>query len=86
MKQSLQKYRRLGPVGYAKWAIKANGLDIVETDIDCSSKHTIHAAIAINLFNLNSKPVQEEINPLVQEDAPSPLIVDAVHYDSLTVA
>jgi len=86
MKQSLQKYRRLGPVGYAKWPIKANGLDIVETDIDCSSNHTIHAAIAINLFNLNSKPVEEEINPLVQEDSPSPFIVDEVQYDSLTVA
>jgi len=86
MKQSLQQYRRLGPVEYAKWVIKANGLDIVETDIDCASNHTIHAAIAINLFNLNSKPIEEEINPLVQEDAPSPFIVDEVQYDSLTVA
>ena len=86
MKQSLQKYSRLGPVGYAKWVIKANGLDLVETDIDCASNHTIHAAIAINLFNLNSKPVEEEINPLVQEEAPSPFVVDEVQYDSLTVA
>ena len=85
MKTSLQKYRRLGPVGYAKWVIKANGLDIVETDIDCASNHTIHAAI-IDILNNPVEVVEEEINPLVQEDAPSPFIVDEVQYDSLTVA
>ena len=84
MKQSLQKYRRLGPVGYAKWAIKANGLDIVETDIDCASNHTIHAAIT-DILNNPVEVVEEEINPLVQKEAPAPFVVDEVQYDSLTV-
>ena len=84
MKQSLQQYRRLGPVGYAKWVIKANGLDLVETDIDCASNHTIHAAIA-DILNNPVEVVEEEINPLVQENAPSPFVVDGVQYDSLTV-
>jgi len=85
MKQSLQKYRRLGPVEYAKWVIKANGLDLVETDIDCASNHTIHAAIA-DILNNPVEVVEEEINPLVQEETPSPFVVDEVQYDSLTVA
>jgi len=85
MKQSLQKYRRLGPVGYAKWMIKANGLDLVEADIDCASNHTIHAAVA-DILNNPVEVVEEEINPLVQEEAPSPFVVDEVQYDSLTVA
>jgi hypothetical protein len=85
MKQSLQKYRRLGPVGYAKWMIKANGLDLVEADIDCASNHTIHAAIA-DILNNPVEVIEEEINPLVQEETPSPFVVDEVQYDSLTVA
>ena len=84
MKTSLQQYRRLGPVGYTKWVIKANGLDLVETDIDCASNHTIHAAIA-DILNNPVEVVEEEINPLVQENAPSPFVVDGVQYDSLTV-
>jgi hypothetical protein len=85
MKQSLQKYRRLGPVGYAKWMIKANGLDLVEADIDCASNHTIHAAVA-DILNNPVEVIEEEINPLVQEETPSPFVVDEVQYDSLTVA
>ena len=85
MKQSLQKYGRLGPVGYAKWMIKANGLDLVEADIDCASNHTIHAAVA-DILNNPVEVVEEEINPLVQEEVPSPFVVDEVQYDSLTVA
>ncbi len=85
MKQSLQKYRRLGPLGYAKWMIKVNGLDLVEADINCASNHTIHAAVA-DILNNPVEVVEEEINPLVQEEAPSPFVVDEVQYDSLTVA
>ena len=85
MKQSLQKYGRLGPVGYAKWVIKANGLDLVETDIDCASNHTIHVAVA-DILNNPVEVVEEEINPLAQEKIPSPFAVDEVQYDSLTVA
>lgn len=90
MKTSLNQYRRLGALGYAKWAIKANGLDIVETDIDCASNHTIHAAIAINLFNLNSTPVEEVVEdtpaPLLDKEPINPFNDDLTKYDSLTVA
>jgi hypothetical protein len=94
MKQSLQKYRRLGPVGYAKWVCQANGLELQffldtiqdkELIIGLMNNHTIHA-LAADILNNPVEVVEEEINPLVQEEAPSPFVVDEVQYDSLTVA
>ena len=89
MKQSLQKYNRLGALGYAQWICKANGLELQlflntiqdkELIIGLMDNHTIHALAADMLNN----PV-EEINSLVQEELPSPFPVEIQQYDSLTV-
>ena len=89
MKSSLQQYRRLGPVSYSRWVLQANGLEEyishTEDAIDYTSNHTINAFVANLLDNIGEAPVEEEINPLVQEEAPSPFVVDEVQYDSLTV-
>ena len=93
MKKSLQKYRRLGPVGYAQWVCQANGLELQlfldtiqdkELIIGLMDNHTIHA-LAADMLNNPVEVVEEEINPLVQEEVPSPFVVDEVQYDSLTV-
>lgn len=80
MRTSLNKYRRLGALEYAKWVIKANGLDLVETDIDCASNHTIHAHVESLLA-----PADEPA-PLVEEEVVNPFPADIQEYDSLTVA
>ena len=80
MKQSLQQYRRLGALRYARWVCQANGVTFSEemmTDLD---NHGIHAMVS-NLLN----PVAEEINPLVQEEVANPFPEDIQMYDSLTV-
>lgn len=84
MKTSLNQYRRLGALGYAKWVIKANGLDLVETDIDCASNHTIHAHVESLLAPVPA-PANEPA-PLVEEDVVNPFPADIQEYDSLTVA
>ena len=85
MKQSLQKYRRLGPVGYARWVCQTNGIEFSDDMLELMDNHAIHAAVA-DILNNPVEVVEEEINPLVQEEAPSPFVVDEVQYDSLTVA
>lgn len=80
MKQSLQQYRRLGALGYARWVCQTNGVTFSEemmTDLD---NHGIHAMVS-NLLN----PVAEEINPLVQEEVANPFPEEIQKYDSLTV-
>ena len=80
MKQSLQQYRRLGALRYARWVCQATGVTFSEemmTDLD---NHGIHAMVS-NLLN----PVAEEINPLVQEEVANPFPEDIQMYDSLTV-
>ena len=85
MKQSLQKYGRLGPVGYARWVCQTNGVEFSDDMLELMDNHAIHAAVA-DILNNPVEVVEEEINPLVQEEAPSPFVVDEVQYDSLTVA
>ena len=81
MKVSLQKYGRYGDIGYAKWVCHANGIEFTDA-VPVSNYHAINAYVA----DILSNPVEEEINPLVQEDIPTPFPAEIQQYDSLTVA
>tara|TARA_R110002051_G_scaffold1535_3_gene8552 strand:- start:4570 stop:5046 length:477 start_codon:yes stop_codon:yes gene_type:complete len=80
MKQSLQQYRRLGALQYARWVCQANGVTFSEEMMADLDNHGIHAMVA-NLMN----PVEEEVNPLVQEEVANPFPEEIQMYDSLTV-
>tara|TARA_R110002051_G_scaffold57799_1_gene106782 strand:+ start:418 stop:897 length:480 start_codon:yes stop_codon:yes gene_type:complete len=84
MKQSLQQYRRLGALGYAKWVCQANGIEFTDT-VPVTNNHAVNAYVA-DILNNPVEIIEEEINPMAQEDAPTPFVVDEVQYDSLTVA
>jgi len=81
MKKSLQKYKRLGNIGYAKWVCQVNGIEFTDA-IPVTNNHAINAYVA----DILSNPIEEEINPLVQEDIPTPFPAEIQQYDSLTVA
>ena len=81
MRKSLQKYKRLGNIGYAKWVCQVNGIEFTDA-IPVTNNHAINAYVA----DILSNPVEEEINPLVQEDIPTPFPAEIQQYDSLTVA
>ena len=42
MKKSLQKYRRLGALGYARWVCEANGVEFDEVMVGLMDNHAIH--------------------------------------------
>ena len=81
MRKSLQKYKRLGNIGYAKWVCQVNGIEFTDA-IPVTNNHAINAYVA----DILSNPIEEEINPLVQEDIPTPFPAEIQQYDSLTVA
>jgi len=81
MRKSLQKYKRLGNIGYAKWVCQVNGIEFTDA-IPVTNNHAINAYVA----DILSNPVEEKINPLVQEDIPTPFPAEIQQYDSLTVA
>ena len=81
MKQSVLQYHRLGNLGYAKWMCQVNGIEFTDA-VPVTNNHAINAYVA----NILSNPIEEEINPLVQEDIPTPFPAEIQQYDSLTVA
>lgn len=83
MKQSLQKYRRLGALGYARWVCQANGVEFSDDMINLMDNHAIHAHLKGLLA-----PVEEVNEPasLVEEEVVNPFPADIQEYDSLTVA
>jgi len=81
MKQSLHQYRRLGNLGYAQWVCQANGIEFTDA-VPVTNNHATNAYVA----DILSNPIEEEINPLVQEDIPTPFPAEIQQYDSLTVA
>ena len=86
MKKSLQKYRRLGALGYARWVCQANGVTFSEELMVDLDNHGIHAMVA-NLMNTVEEvnPLVEEVNPLVEEVVANPFPEEIQMYDSLTV-
>jgi hypothetical protein len=84
MRKSLQKYRKMGALGYARWVCQANGVEFSEemmTDLD---NHGIHAMVS-DLLHPVEEVLVEEINPLVQEEVANPFPEEIQKYDSLTV-
>ena len=80
MKKSLQQYRRLGALGYARWVCEANGVEFDEVMVGLMDNHAIHAHVESLLA-----PADEPA-PLVEEEVVNPFPADLQEYDSLTVA
>lgn len=84
MKKSLQQYRRLGALGYARWVCETNGVEFDEVMVDLMDIHAIHAHVESLLAPVPA-PANEPA-PLVEEEVVNPFPADIQEYDSLTVA
>lgn len=84
MKKSLQQYRRLGALGYARWVCEINGVEFDEVMVDLMDIHAIHAHVESLLAPVPA-PANEPA-PLVEEEVVNPFPADIQEYDSLTVA
>mgnify|MGYP003128255033 CR=1 FL=1 len=84
MKKSLQKYRRLGALGYARWVCEANGVEFDDEMVSLLDNHAIHACVEGKMAPVPA-PANEPA-PLVEEDVVNPFPADIQEYDSLTVA
>ena len=85
MKTSLNKYRRMGALNYARWVCEVNGVEFSEELMSDLDNHGIHAMVS-DLLHPVEEVLVEEINPLVQEEVTNPFPEDIQKYDSLTVA
>lgn len=85
MKTSLNKYRRMGALNYARWVCEVNGVEFSEELMSDLDNHGIHAMVS-DLLHPVEEVLVEEINPLVQEEVANPFPEDIQKYDSLTVA
>jgi len=79
MRTSLQQYRRLGSLAYARWVCETNGVEFDEAMIELMDNHAIHAHVESLLAPAN------EPAPLVEEKVVNPFPADIQEYDSLTV-
>ena len=84
MKTSLQKYRRLGALNYARWVCEANGVEFDDEMVSLLDNHAIHACVEGKMAPVPA-PANEPA-PLVEEDVVNPFPADIQEYDSLTVA
>tara|TARA_R100001377_G_C3186655_1_gene108810 strand:+ start:334 stop:810 length:477 start_codon:yes stop_codon:yes gene_type:complete len=80
MRKSLQKYRKMGALGYARWVCQANGVTFSEEMMANLDNHGIHAMVSDLLH-----PVAEDVNLLVEEVVANPFPEEIQMYDSLTV-
>jgi len=80
MRTSLQQYRRLGSLAYARWVCETNGVEFDEAMTELMDNHAIHAHVESLLA-----PADEPA-PLVEEEVVNPFPADIQEYDSLTVA
>ena len=85
MKTSLQKYRRLGALNYARWVCQANGVEFSDDMINLMDNHAINAHVE-SLLAPPVKEVVDEPAPMVEEEVVNPFPADLQEYDSLTVA
>ena len=85
MKTSLNKYRRMGALNYARWVCQVNGVEFSEEMTADLDNHGIHAMVS-DLLHPVEEVLVEEINPLVQEEVANPFPEEIQKYDSLTVA
>ena len=84
MKISLQKYRRMGALNYARWVCQTNGVEFSEELMSDLDNHGIHAVVS-DLLHPVEEVLVDEINPLVQEEVANPFPEEIQKYDSLTV-
>ena len=84
MRTSLNQYRRLGALGYARWVCEANGVEFDEVMVGLMDNHAIHAHVESLLAPVPA-PANEPA-PLVEEEVVNPFPADIQEYDSLTVA
>ena len=84
MRTSLNQYRRLGVLGYARWVCEANGVEFDEAMMGLMDNHAIHAHVESLLAPVPA-PANEPA-PLVEEEVVNPFPADIQEYDSLTVA
>lgn len=84
MKTSLNQYRRLGVLGYARWVCEANGVEFDDEMVSLLNNHAIHACVEGKMAPVPA-PANEPA-PLVEEDVVNPFPADIQEYDSLTVA
>lgn len=84
MKTSLNQYRRLGALGYARWVCETNGVEFDEVMVGLMDNHAIHAHVESLLAPVPA-PANEPA-PLVEEEVVNPFPTDIQEYDSLTVA
>lgn len=85
MKKSLIKFRRLGPVVYARWVCETNGVEFDDKMLNIMARHEIESYVQDKLDNPPIETTEEEINPLVQEEVVNPFPADIQQYDSLKV-
>ena len=84
MRTSLNQYRRLGALGYARWVCETNGVEFDEVMVGLMDNHAIHAHVESLLAPVPA-PANEPA-PLVEEEVVNPFPADIQEYDSLTVA
>ena len=84
MRTSLNQYRRLGALGYARWVCEANGVEFDDEMASLLDNHAIHACVEGKMAPVPA-PANEPA-PLVEEDVVNPFPTDIQEYDSLTVA
>jgi len=84
MRTSLNQYRRLGALGYARWVCETNGVEFDEVMAGLMDNHAIHAHVESLLAPVPA-PANEPA-PLVEEEVVNPFPADIQEYDSLTVA
>ena len=85
MKKSLIKYRRMGALNYARWVCETNGVEFDDEMLELMARHEIESFVQDKLDNPPVETTEEEINPLVQEEAINPFPADVQQYDSLKV-
>jgi hypothetical protein len=84
VKKSLQQYRRLGALEYARWVCEANGVEFSDDMVALMDNHAIHAHVESLLAPVPAPA--DEPAPLVEEEVVNPFPADIQEYDSLTVA
>jgi len=85
MKTSLNKYRRLGALGYARWVCQANGIEFTEDMITLMDNHAVHAHV-LTLLTPVEEVIEDTPAPLLDKEPINPFNEDLTKYDSLTVA
>ena len=75
----------MGALNYARWVCETNGVEFDDEMLELMARHEIESFVQDKLDNPPVENTEEEINPLVQEEAINPFPADVQQYDSLKV-